>query len=217
MPFFGMKKSQIIILVLAVAVIGVLYSLPRVVVDNEEGTSGITEEPGTTAPAVEEMHDAPISSEAREALSSIASRLKNEVDREKFVALADTLAALYTQAGRFDSAAYFMEQAALKVETIERWEKAGIAYYEAYTFAMSEQKVAYLADKTRSYLNKVLEKDPKTSGFENQSGHDLCVIVQPYAGNYNAEGNPGRRSYQRRRVVQHGRPVHAVRSIQKSG
>lgn len=182
MPFFCMKKSQIIVLVLAVAVIGLLYLLPRVVVDNEEGSSGIADEAVKTAPAVEEMHDAPISAEARETLNSIALRLKNEVDREKFVALADTLAALYTQAGRFDSAAYFMEQAALKVETIERWEKAGIAYYEAYTFAMSEQKVAFLADKTRSYLNKVLEKDPKRLDLKTKVAMTYVSSSNPMQG-----------------------------------
>jgi tetratricopeptide (TPR) repeat protein len=181
-PFFGMQKSQIIVLVLAVAIIGILYSLPRVVVENEESSSGIIEDAGKSAPAIEEMHDAPISAEARQVLSSIASKLKNEIDREKFVALSDTLAALYTQAGRFDSAAYFIEQAAIKVETLERWEKAGIAYYEAYTFAMSEQKVAFLAEKTRSYLNKVLEKDPKRLDLKTKVAMTYVSSSNPMQG-----------------------------------
>jgi hypothetical protein len=46
---------------------------------------------------VEELHDAPVPAEAREALASLASKLESEGNKEKFAALTDTLASLYTQ------------------------------------------------------------------------------------------------------------------------
>jgi outer membrane protein len=178
-----MKKSQIIVLVLGVAFIGLLFSLPRVVVDNEEGDSSIvTEEAPTSSPQVEELHDAPVPAEAREALASLASKLESEGNREKFAALTDTLASLYTRIGKFDSAAYFLEQAAIRMETVESLEKTGNAYYEAFTFALNEQKIAYLADKTRVYLNKVLEKDPKRLDLKTKVAMTYVSSSNPMQG-----------------------------------
>lgn len=178
-----MKKSQIIILVLGIVAIGLLYSLPRVVVDNDEGQEIAGEEaPASTVPDVQEMHDAPVALEVREALAAIAEKLEKEDNKERFAILADSLASLYTQIGKFDSAAYFLEQAAIKIETTERMEKAGNAYYEAFNFAMNDQKIAFLADKTRSYLNKVLEKDPKRLDLKTKVAMTYVSSSNPMQG-----------------------------------
>ncbi|MGY6741837.1 MAG: tetratricopeptide repeat protein [Cecembia sp.] len=177
-----MKKSQIIILVVGIAVIGLLYSLPRVVVDNEEGNTGIVDQGTPSAPSVESLHDAPVSEEAREALDAIANRLQGESDKERFLVLADTLALIYTQVGKFDSAAYFLEQAALKLDNLQTWEKAGLAYYEAYTFALNEQKVAFLADKTRTYLNKVLDVNPQRLDLKTKVAMTYVSSANPMQG-----------------------------------
>jgi tetratricopeptide (TPR) repeat protein len=178
-----MKKSQVIVIFLGVILIGVLFSLPRIVVDNEDGDAMIeSEEAPASSTPVEELHDAPISMEAREALSSLASKLEKEGNKEKFADLADTLASLYTQIGKFDSAAYFLEEAALRIETVERLEKAGNAYYEAFTFALNEEKIAYLADKTRVYLNQVLEKDPKRLDLKTKVAMTYVSSSNPMQG-----------------------------------
>jgi outer membrane protein len=177
-----MKKSQIIILVAGIVVIGLLYSLPRVVVDNEEGNTGIGEQPTASGPSVESLHDAPVSEEARLALDAISRKLSKESDKERFLLLTDTLALIYTQIGKFDSAAYFLEQAAIKIENPETWEKAGAAYYEAYTFALNEQKVAFLADKSREYLNKVLEIDPSRLDLKTKVAMTYVSSANPMQG-----------------------------------
>lgn len=177
-----MKKSQVLLVVIGIAAIGLLFSLPRVVVDNEAGNTEIVEEGPNSNASVEDLHDAPIEPEAREALSTIMGRLEKESDKEKFLALADTLALIYSQAGKFDSAAYFLEQAAIQVESIQSWEKAGNAYYEAYTFAMNEQKVAYLAEKSRNYLNKVLEQDPKRLDLKTKVAMTYVSSANPMQG-----------------------------------
>ncbi|MFD2201701.1 tetratricopeptide repeat protein [Shivajiella indica] len=178
-----MKKSQIIILIIGVISIGVLFSLPRVVVDNDEGDAPIeSEEAQASSKPVEELHDAPIPAEAREALTSLASQLESEGNKEKFAVLADTLASLYTQIGKFDSAAFFLEQSAIRLETLESLEKTGNAYYEAFTFALNEEKIAYLADKTRVYLNKVLEKDPKRLDLKTKVAMTYVSSSNPMQG-----------------------------------
>lgn len=175
-----MKKSQVILLIAAVVAIVALYLLPRVVVDNEEGGQMVGET--SNASPVEEIHETPVSEEQKVALGSLQLRLQGEENREKFAALSDTLASLYAQIGKFDSAAFVLEAAAEKLATVERWEKAGIAFYDAYSFAMSEQKVALMADKTRSYLNKVLEKDPKRLDLKTKVAMTYVSSANPMQG-----------------------------------
>lgn len=177
-----MKRSQIIILIVGIAAIGLLLLLPRVVVDNEEGTMAVGEEESSTPTQTEDLHDAPLSTEARQALASISDRMNSEEDEERFINLADSLASLYVQAGKFDSAAYVLEQAALKRSNLERYEKAGVAYYDAYSFALDEQKVAQLAEKTRTYLNKVLDNDPKRLDLKTKVAMTYVSSDNPMQG-----------------------------------
>ncbi len=177
-----MKKSQIIVSVLGIACIVALFSLPRFVVDNEEGNAVITDGEARQNPSVEETHDAPLGLEERNSIAILSSDLEKAESKEKYASLAEEIASLYTKAGKFDSAAFYLEKAAIKTETVESWEKAGSAYYDAYGFAMNEQKVAFLADKSRTYLNKVLEKDPKRLDLKTKVAMTYVSSSNPMQG-----------------------------------
>jgi len=158
-----MKKSQILVLILGVATIGILYSLPRVVVDNEEGSTQITEDQPSSSDKTEELHDAPMEAGDREVLNGLLTDLDNQDNKE-------------------DSAAYTLDRAALKLETPQSWEKAGAAYYEAYTFALDQEKVSLLAEKTRTYLSKVLEQDPKRLDLKTKMAMTYVSSANPMQG-----------------------------------
>ncbi|GHB46260.1 tetratricopeptide repeat protein [Mongoliitalea lutea] len=177
-----MKKSQIIAIVIGVVAIGLLFSLPRVIVKNDDGESAISEAGSSSPSGMEDLHNAPIAPEAQEALQRISEKLNKENDLERFAALTDTLASLYSQAGKFDSAAYFLDKAADRIQSLERFEKAGIAYYEAYTFALNEEKVAYLADRTRFFLNKVLDENPTRSDLKTRVAMTYVSSSNPMQG-----------------------------------
>lgn len=177
-----MKKSQLIVIVIGIIAIGLLYSLPRVVVDNDEGESAISEAGSSTPQGMGDLHSAPVPVEAQEALQRISAKLSIENNLERFASLTDTLASLYTQAGKFDSAAYVLEVAADKIQRLDRFEKAGIAYYEAYTFALNQEKVAYLAEKTRFFLSKVLEQNPSRSDLKTRVAMTYVSSSNPMQG-----------------------------------
>jgi tetratricopeptide (TPR) repeat protein len=80
---------------------------------------------------------------------------------QKNAIFADSLRNLYAQAGKFDSSAWYAEQAATFFNTKESFLNAGNSYYEAYTFAMTPDKQEQLAEKAREYLGRVLEEEPK--------------------------------------------------------
>jgi outer membrane protein len=177
-----MKKSQILVVILGVTLIVVLYLLPRAVVDNEEGNTQITEE--QTSPQIEtaEMHNNPMGLDDRNTLNELLTSLEVEDNKENVSQLSEEIASLYIKAGKFDSAAYVFDRAAGILETPESWEKAGVAYYEAYTFALDKEKVSLLAENTRTYLTKVLEKDPKRLDLKTKMAMTYVSSANPMQG-----------------------------------
>lgn len=177
-----MKKAQVIAIVFAVVFVGVLYSLPRVVVDNEAG-GAMMEEPGAEeeTPSVTQMHDAPIEPGDRATLDQLQQSFEDS-NAENALEIADGIASVYLKVGKYDSAAYYYGLAAEKASTPESWEKAGNAYYEAFTFALDEQKMSGLAEETRNYLNKVLEKDPKRLDLKTKIAMTYVSSSNPMQG-----------------------------------
>jgi tetratricopeptide (TPR) repeat protein len=156
-----MKKTQIIFLIAGIIVIGALFSLPTVVVDNSEDDV-VMDESGSviTAPSLADTHENELPASVREQVDQLKAELEDEGDREKYTILADSIGKVFHSSGKPDSAAYFYALPAEKFSDIEFIEKAGNTYYEAYGFAMTPEKTTYLAGKTREYLGKVLEQDP---------------------------------------------------------
>jgi len=156
-----MKKSQIIFLVIGIILIGTLFSLPTIVVDNSDQDVVMEEtDAAGVAPSISDSHETALSSSAREQVDSLRAELEDEEDREKYAILADSIGKVFQACGKLDSAAYFYALLADRFSDIKHIEKAGNTYYEAYGFAMSPEKTSYLASKTREYLGQVLEKDP---------------------------------------------------------
>ncbi|GAB2619231.1 tetratricopeptide repeat protein [Belliella aquatica] len=177
-----MKKSQIIVLIIGIVAVAILFSLPRVVVDNEEGGTQISETEESSPIIPESMHSSPVDESLLSKIEVLRTKLKSEENKENFANFADSLASLYFQASKFDSAGFYYEQAVERAPTMERIEKTGIAYFEAYTFALDEQKVSYLAEKTRTYLNNVLENDPKRLDLKTKVAMTYVSSSNPMQG-----------------------------------
>ncbi|WP_194775226.1 tetratricopeptide repeat protein [Pararhodonellum marinum] len=178
-----MRKSQILLLVLAVTMVVVLFALPTVVVDNDEGNTNFEETSGTpSAQETPDIHDSPLPEGASQQIRNWRSAMELEESSEKFATFADSIASQYASAGKFDSSAYYYGLTAEKFPQIENWEKAGNAYYEAFGFALNEEKVVYLAGKTRDYLNKVLEKDPERLDLKTKVAMTYVSSSNPMQG-----------------------------------
>jgi outer membrane protein len=154
-----MLKTRILIVVGSALIIWLIFLLPKVVVDNE---TALAENSGdsTDGDQTGEVH-----TEARPEVIQAIGRLRSLVgqgaSKEKNAIFADSLANLYEEAGKFDSAAWFAEEASKFFNTNESWMEAGEYYYQAYTFAVDEPKQNQLAEKAREFFNKVLDANPK--------------------------------------------------------
>jgi len=178
-----MKKSQIIVLTVGVGLIAVLFTLPTMVVDNAEDNTNL-EQTAAADPSMAqaEMHDPNVSALDRSRMQEMKARLASEESTENFAIFADSIGSLYEGSGKYDSAAYYYESAALKTPSNQRWEKAGNAYYEAYGFAMNEEKINYLAGKTRENLNRVIESNPERLDLKTKVAMTYVSSSNPMQG-----------------------------------
>ena len=152
-----MLKTRILLVVGSVIVIWLIFLLPKVVVDNEAVLEENTDEsPSQTA----EVHTE-VSPEIQEAIHRMRDQMRERLPKEKNAIFADSLANLYGEAGKFDSAAWFAEEASEFFNTTESWIKAGDHYYQAYTFALDQARQNQLAEKAREFFKKVLDANPK--------------------------------------------------------
>jgi tetratricopeptide (TPR) repeat protein len=154
-----MVKTRIILIAASAIVVWLIFLLPKAVVENENQLK--------SADSSSAKKNLPMPSGHTSASPALVSMIKevkaafqNSSD-EKNAIFADSLQGLYAQAGQFDSAAWFGEKAATFFKTTESFLKVGNSFYKAYTFAMDPQKQKMLAEKTREYLGKVIEVNPK--------------------------------------------------------
>lgn len=188
-----MNKSFVIVLVLALATVGGLYSLPKSVVpDDKRGnaaaTSGVTatETPqgqnAKAAPAAStNQHVQALSGEDKERVETLRGQFDRAAGAEK-AALANQLSDLLATLSRYDSAAHYAEQAALLAPGQERWLKAGDRYYQAFTFAIDEAKSGQLGEKTRAFYQKVLDQNPDVLSAKTNLAMTYMATATPMKG-----------------------------------
>jgi outer membrane protein len=153
-----MLKTRIILLVACSIVIWLIFLLPKAVVENESQLKSADSAKQGSIPA---KGHSDIPAALTSSIKTLRAQYLTGSSNQKNAIFADSLRSLYTQAGQFDSAAWFGEQAATFFNTTESYLKAGNSYYEAYTFALQPEKQKAMAEKTQLWLGKSIEANPK--------------------------------------------------------
>ncbi len=156
-----MKKSTILICLLAIGLVGTLYSLPRVIVTPQDDGSSVTGE-ATDAPdgAPAASHNAAsLTAEQEAEITALKAGLasKDETGQKgAYLAVSDA----FLRFQKFDSAAVYAEKIAVMDPALVNLVRAADRYYEAYGFALNEGKAKNLGEKTREYYQKALDQNP---------------------------------------------------------
>lgn len=173
-----MLKTRIFLIVVSAGVIWLIFLLPKVVVENDN-TLGKSSSDSTTN-HVAAHSDAP--TEILSAIRTLRPQIGESTPKEKNAIFADSLAKLYQISGKFDSSAWFAEEAAKFFNTTESWIKAGNQYYQAYTLALDQTKQNRYAEKTREYYKKVLDADPKNLEVKTKMAMTYLSSQSPMQG-----------------------------------
>ena len=135
----------------------VLYLLPKVVVDNEqEQNAGAIGD--SSSPDLVDSHDRQLTENEQAAVSGLKDGFNAELNPEKSATFADSLAGLFSDLNYLDSAAYYYGVSADKEPSMERWLKAGEAYFEAYSYAVELDRQHHFGQSARKYFNLALGK-----------------------------------------------------------
>ena len=170
-----MKASTVLVIASTVVLSAGLYSLPRVVVQNAAKQLGNASGGRSSGVPVadslnvvantgeksqdEVQHNEPLTPDQQKQAEGLQKRYAGAKPAER-KAVAEQLITFFRSANRFDSAAYYAGEIARIDPTVEANLRAGNQYFEAYGFAVAEQKAAFLGEQTRAYYQKALAKNP---------------------------------------------------------
>ncbi|KYG77691.1 MULTISPECIES: tetratricopeptide repeat protein [Roseivirga] len=153
-----MNRNQVILLVVAIAAVIGLFSLPRVVVDNDNEQAAEFVDESVPGGVVD--HSSEVPEEIQPKIDYWKSQLFVNGNMQPENESLDSLMRVFMEINQYDSAAYYAGQFAERFNKIEHWQKAGDVYFEAFTFALDEQKISLLGSKAREAYEKVLEAQP---------------------------------------------------------
>ncbi len=176
-----MLRTRIILVISATILVALLFSLPKVVVENDAEEVGSSETAKAT-PTPTNAHDDKIDENVMVEIERLKENFAVAKNTEKSITFADSLAMLYLKANKYDSAAKFFEIIAEKQPSEANWLKTGDTYYEAYGFAMDRAKQEFLGEKSREYFNKVLEDNPDNLSAKNKVAMTYLSTNNPMRG-----------------------------------
>lgn len=176
-----MKRIQIVFLVVGILAVVGLYSLPRVVVDNDEDKE--TQFVDESVPGGEVVDH---SSEIPEEIQPKIDFWKNQLIEGSAIkgneVVLDSLMIVFQSINQYDSAAHYATLFATEANTTKLWQKAGDAYFEAFTFALDQNKVERLGAKAREMYQKVLTVTPDNLDVKNNVAMTYIATSNPMQG-----------------------------------
>jgi tetratricopeptide (TPR) repeat protein len=95
---------------------------------------------------------------------------------------ATSLARRYNSVERFDSAGYYLEQVALAKPSAQNWQQAADAYFQAFSFAATDERVKLLGGKARELYAKVLKDQPGNLDAKTNLGMAYMASDNPVQG-----------------------------------
>lgn len=190
-----MFQKRLILIVGAIVLTFLLFLLPKVVVENDQNELGsVNEDSNTTANQQRAKtfdHGIEFDQNTQSLIAILRQKLNNGEINEKSITFADSLVILFREGGKLDSTAKYLEWKAQNFPNEENILNAGLGYYEAFGFAVDRNKLNYLGEKTRDYLNQILK--------DHESRLDLKSKI---AMTYVSSSNPMQGIMMLREVIQ---------------
>ena len=201
---------QLVVLAAALALVGGLFVLPKGIMKPKESKSELSKDAAATAnrdgggmatngskteassgpvPATATENNGPdaaphttATSAQRQELTRLLAEYKAAPDAAAKATVATTLARRYNSVERFDSAGYYLEQVALARPSAQNWQQAADAYFQAFSFAASDERVKLLGGKARELYAKVLKDEPGNLDAKTNLGMAYMASENPVQG-----------------------------------
>ncbi len=156
-----MKKNFVIPVVISIALVGFLYSRPKVVVKDEAKANRdqVQSKDENSGDKHQDENQAPPLSAAQEKKLTEFKNLLQQKPSD--LGTLEKIADVFVEANRFDSAGIYFEKIAQISSSSDHWLRAGDSYFQAYNLALKAENVSKYAEKTRVCYQKVLGINPR--------------------------------------------------------
>ncbi|GAB3534328.1 hypothetical protein GCM10027443_21230 [Pontibacter brevis] len=115
-------------------------------------------------------------------LATTRARYSKATDEQARMRLATELAEAYATANKYDSAGYYFEIAAEARGGEKSYKRAGDAYYEAFTFASTQERASELGAKAREMYEQVLKNNPSALDAKTNVAMTYIASTNPMQG-----------------------------------
>lgn len=180
-----MSKYQIVLVIVAVALIGLLYNLPKIIVSNKKQQLDKNIQPQASSSVhnnADSLNIKTIPNEELNQVKTLQRALVGSADKSEKIKLADSLASIYKKNNRFDSAAYYKELISELSPSQETWEKAGDMYAEAASFSADPKDVNDNSERARKYYDQILKEAPKNLNVKSKMAMTYVSTETPMVG-----------------------------------
>ncbi|MFD2512711.1 tetratricopeptide repeat protein [Pontibacter locisalis] len=192
-----MSRPQILIVVAAIALAAAMFFLPKVVV-NEDDKNNIAQSETAAVPeghSEDDGHDhgaeagaggtavhTAATPEQLMELATARAKYNKATDAQARNRLAAELGEAYEKASKYDSAGYYFEIAANARGGEKSYKRAGDAYYEAFTFAATQERANELGAKARGMYEQVLKNNPSDLDAKTNVAMTYIASTNPMQG-----------------------------------
>lgn len=202
---------QLVLVAAALALAGGLFVLPKGVMKPKESKAELSKNAAKTAnrdgggmatngskteassgpvPATAKENKGPnaaaphttTSPAQRQELTRLLAEFKAAPNATAKVTVATTLARRYNDVERFDSAGYYLEQVAQAKPSAQSWQRAADAYFQAFSFAATDERVKLLGGKAQELYTKVLKEQPGNLDAKTNLGMAYMASANPVKG-----------------------------------
>jgi tetratricopeptide (TPR) repeat protein len=183
-----MQKKQIIAIVVAAVGIGLVFNLPKVLVDNEKGTvkggdshTTKTDTLSEISKMMAEKHTHKASDSDQKRIEEFTKNYYSISDKEKKRIFADSILVYYIKFHQYDSVAKYSGDIAELAPSEKSFVSAGDAYMQASDLVSVNEKAAYM-DKSRVYYKKSLDFNASNLDTKSKLAMTYVTTSNPMEG-----------------------------------
>lgn len=181
-----MNKKQWLLIAAALVLVVFLYSLPKIIIDNDAEQAESLVESGNTTQVEQDSGFNTHSIVADTSLSASIERIKSAYElaenKKKKSIFADSLAQAFAGMRDFDNAIMFGKEALKADPSMERKEQLAEIYYEAMTFSLDPENGVELGRLSRELMEGVLKEQPERYDLMNKVAMTYVVSETPMKG-----------------------------------
>lgn len=181
-----MSKKQWLLIGAAIILLVFLFTLPKIIIDNDADTIAELESEKSDTIVSEQEKNGPHSILADSLYDSKVEKFKSSYqlaeNKKKKSIFADSLAQAYSEMRDFDNAIIFGKQALELNETSENKESLANIYYEAMTFSLNMDDAGKMGAQARDLMEALLEEQPRRFDLMNKMAMTYVVSEAPMKG-----------------------------------